>query len=453
MPDASTYDSPAPQATMRECPECGLFQSVPLLRHGQVALCTRCSALLRRRRRNSLTTTLALSLTGLVLFAVVLAYPFMGIRILGQQREATLQTLPAAFEAQGMWQLALVVLCFTVIAPMLKLGLTVGVIVGLRQGVAASTLAAMARLRHVMTPWAMIEVFLLGSLVAYTRLAVTATVLVGPGLWALGGMMLAMVAADAWLDEHALWEAIGKARRTPAPMGTGPLIGCDTCGRVSRAAPGQRCLRCNATLELRKPNSVARSWALLGAAAALYIPANLYPILTLIRFGSGHPSTILGGVQELIEYRMWPLALLVFTASIMVPVLKLVGLATLLIMTQRRSGTRLRDRTRLFRIVDAVGRWSMIDIFMLSVLVGLVRMQLLASVTPGLGAICFAAVVILTMLSAFAYDPRLMWDAAGQTACAAAEAEACATTRPCPPPARFPVTRRTRPIPRPRAAA
>ena len=93
-------------------------------------------------------------------------------------------------------------------------------------------------------------------------------------------------------------------------------------------------------------------------------------------------------------------------------------------MTQRRSGTRLRDRTRLFRIVDAVGRWSMIDIFMLSVLVALVRMQLLASVTPGAGAICFAAVVILTMLSAFAYDPRLMWDAAGQTACAAAEAEA-----------------------------
>ncbi len=424
MPDAATYESPAPEATMRECPECGLFQSVPLLRHGQIALCTRCSALLRRRRRHGLTTTLALSVTGLVLFAVVLTYPFMGIRVLGQQREATLQTLPAAFEAQGMWQLALVVLCFTVIAPMLKLGLTVGIIVGLRQGVAASTLAAMARLRHALTPWAMIEVFLIGSLVAYTRLAVTATVLVGPGLWALGGMMLAMIAADAWLDEHALWEAIGKARRTPAPMGTGPLIGCDTCGRVSRAAPGQRCLRCNATLELRKPNSVARSWAFLGAAAALYIPANLYPILTLIRFGSGHPSTILGGVQELIEYRMWPLALLVFTASIMVPVLKLVGVAVLLIMTQRRSGTRLRDRTRLFRIVDAVGRWSMIDIFMLSVLVGLVRMQLLASVTPGVGAICFAAVVILTMLSAFAYDPRLMWDAAGQTACAEAEAEA-----------------------------
>lgn len=424
MPDALTYDSPIPEATTRECPECGLFQSVPLLRPGLVATCGRCSALLRRRQRDSLGTTLALNVTGLVLFAVVMAYPFMGFQLLGQTRHVALEDLPIAFERQGMWQLALVVLGTTVIAPLLKLLLTVGVIVGLRTGMAPSTLATMARLRHHLTPWAMVEVFLIGVLVAYSRLAVTATVLVGPGLYALGGLMLVMVAADAWLDEHALWEAIGRARRTPAPMGSGPLIGCDICGRVSRAPPGAPCRRCNSELEVRKPNSLVRSWAFLLSAAVLYVPANLFPILTLIRFGSGHPSTILGGVQELIEYRMWPLALLVFTASIMVPVLKLVGITTLLLSTQRRAGWRLRDRTRLYRIVDAIGRWSMIDVFMLSVLVGLVRMQLLASVTPGVGAICFAGVVILTMLASLSFDPRLMWDVAGQTACVEAEAEA-----------------------------
>ena len=171
---------------------------------------------------------------------------------------------------------------------------------------------------------------------------------------------------------------------------------------------------------MRKPNSLVRSWALLISAAVLYIPANLYPILTLIRFGNGHPSTILGGVQELIEYRMWPLALLVFGASIMVPVLKLLGITLLLISTQRRAAWRLRDRTRLYRIVDAIGPVVHDDMFMLSVLVGLVRMQILASVTPGIGAICFAAVVVLTMLASFSFDPRLMWDAAGQ----AADAEA-----------------------------
>lgn len=428
MSDIASYvptgSGTGPDATMRECPECGLFQAVPTMRPGQVAECTRCGALLRRRRRDALETTLAFSVTGLLLFAIAATTPLLGLRLAGQQRDTTLTALPSAFEDQGIWQLAIVVLATTLIAPVLKLALTAAVIIGLRTEIAPSTLAAMERWRKRLTPWAMIEVFLLGVFVAYTRLAALAEVQVGLALYALGGLMLVIVATDAWLDEHALWEAIGRQRRTPAPMGHGPLIGCDSCGRVGRAAPGARCRRCNATLRTRKPDSIARTWALLLAAAALYVPANLYPVLTLIRFGRGHPSTILGGVQELIEYRMWPLAALVFGASIMVPVLKLLSLAYLLIATQRRATWRLRDRTRLYRLVDVLGRWSMIDVFMLSILVALVRMGLLASVIPGLGGVCFAAVVILTMLAAFSFDPRLMWDAAGQTGCDEAEAEA-----------------------------
>jgi len=424
MSDTTYSALTGPDAAMRECPECGLFQAVPIMRPGQIAECTRCGALLRRRRRDALGTTLAFSATGLLLFAVAATTPLLGLRLAGQQRDTTLTALPAAFENQGIWQLAIVVLATTLLAPLLKLGLTAGVLIGLRIGTAPSTLAAMERWRKRLTPWAMIEVFLLGTFVAYTRLAALAEVQVGVALYALGGLMLAIVATDAWLDEHALWEAIGRRRRTPAPMGGGELIGCDSCGRVSRAAPGASCLRCNAPLRVRKPNSVARSWALLAAAAALYVPANLYPVMTVIRFGRGQPSTILGGVQELIEYRMWPLALLVFGASVLVPVLKLLSLAVLLISTQRHATGRLRDRTRLYRIVDVLGRWSMIDVFMLSILVALVQMGLLASVIPGLGGVCFAAVVILTMLAAFSFDPRLMWDAAGQTGCDAAEAEA-----------------------------
>ena len=401
---------------MRECPDCALFQTVPPLRPGQVADCRRCGAVLRRRRRNSLGTTVALSVTGLLLFLIAAATPLLGLRFAGQQRDTTLTRLPLAFEDQGMWELSLVVLATTILAPVLKLGLTLAVIVGLRGQVAPSTLAAMARWRSLLTPWAMIEVFLLGAFVAYTRLSAIAEVRVGIALYALGGLMLTIVASDAWLDEHAMWDAISRRRRTPATHGTGQLIGCDVCGRVSQAESGAPCPRCNATLRVRKPNSIVRCWALLLAAAALYIPANIYPVMTVIRFGRGHPSTILGGVQELIEYRMWPLALLVFVASVLVPVLKLVGLAFMLITTQRGLGAGLRDRTRLYRIVDTVGRWSMIDVFMLAVLVALVRLGLIASVTPGLGAICFAGVVILTMLAAFSFDPRLMWDAAGAEA-------------------------------------
>jgi paraquat-inducible protein A len=117
-------------------------------------------------------------------------------------------------------------------------------------------------------------------------------------------------------------------------------------------------------------------------------------------------------VQELIEYRMWPLALLVFVASIAVPVIKLILLAYMLITTQIGSAVRLRQRTALYRLVDIIGRWSMIDVFMISILTALVRMGLLASVIPGAGAVCFAGVVVLTMLAAFSFDPRVMWDAA-----------------------------------------
>jgi paraquat-inducible protein A len=189
-------------------------------------------------------------------------------------------------------------------------------------------------------------------------------------------------------------------------------MGCDTCGQVSRGAPGHACPRCDVPLRDRKPQAIVRSWALLITAAILYIPANIYPVMTVIRLGQGSPSTILGGVQELIEVRMWPLALLVLVASILVPMFKLLGLGTLLVMTQWRSKDRLIDRTRLFRIVDFVGRWSMIDVFMLSILTALVRMGFIASVTPGYGAVAFASVVVLTMLAALSFDPRLMWDAA-----------------------------------------
>jgi paraquat-inducible protein A len=151
---------------------------------------------------------------------------------------------------------------------------------------------------------------------------------------------------------------------------------------------------------------------LLVAAIILYLPANLYPIITVIRFGRGEPSTILNGVIELVQAGMIPLAILVFLASITVPLLKLLGLTAMLIMTHDRSGRALRERTRLYRLIESVGRWSMIDVFMLTTLVALVHMGFIATVLPGPGAVAFAAVVILTMLAARSFDPRIMWDVA-----------------------------------------
>ena len=400
-----------PQA-LHECPDCGLFQAVGDLRPGQVAECERCGAVLRRRRRDSLTTVFALSLAGLAVFIVAVAEPLVTFRLTGQEREASLLQIPGAFEAQRMDVLAAAVGATTVLAPLLRLLLTMGVLGGLRLGLPRRVLAALARAREWLKPWAMTEVFLLGLFVAYTRLEALAQVQVGMALYALIVLMLLTAWSDFWMDEHAMWEAIG-ARGPELPAATtGRRLGCDACGLVSRGESGDACPRCETRLRHRKPNSIGRSWALLLAAAVLYIPANLYPVLTVVRLGKGAPSTILGGVVELVEYRMWPLALLVFFASIMVPTLKLVGLGTLLILTQRGSPNRLQDRTRLYRIVDVIGRWSMIDVFMVGVLTALVRMGVLASVTPGYGAVAFCGVVVLTMVAALSFDSRVMWDRA-----------------------------------------
>jgi paraquat-inducible protein A len=142
----------------------------------------------------------------------------------------------------------------------------------------------------------------------------------------------------------------------------------------------------------------------------LYVPANLLPVMTVTSFGKGEPDTILSGVKVLIEAGMWPIALLVFFASITVPVLKLLGLSFLLISVQRRSAWRPRDRTFLYRIIESVGRWSMVDIFMISILVALVDLGSIATIQPGPGAIAFAAVVIITMIASMAFEPRLIWD-------------------------------------------
>jgi paraquat-inducible protein A len=243
-------------------------------------------------------------------------------------------------------------------------------------------------------------------------------------LYALGALLLTMVAADALLDPQFVWEEMERRgildvpvdhARIAATAKTPSVVGCDNCGLVSHLdGASSRCPRCGYRLHGRKPNSIAATWAFGITAVILYLPANLYPVLTVVQLGSGQPSTILGGVRELLSGGQWPLAALVFFASIMVPVLKIVGLTTLLCSVHFRWVARLRDRTRLYRVVDTIGRWSMIDVFMISLLVALVHFGALVTINPGVGAIAFCGVVILTMFAARGFDPRLMWDAADQ---------------------------------------
>jgi paraquat-inducible protein A len=163
-------------------------------------------------------------------------------------------------------------------------------------------------------------------------------------------------------------------------------------------------------LHRRIPRSVSRSWAFLVAAILLYLPANLYPVMSVTSFGQVRADTIFSGAEFLLAHGMWPLALIVFVASILVPVVKILTLAYLLLSVQLRSAARPIDRTRLYRLTEFVGRWSMVDVFVVSVLVALVNLGQVAEVEARAGAVFFAAVVVLTMLAAKTFDPRLIWD-------------------------------------------
>ncbi len=192
------------------------------------------------------------------------------------------------------------------------------------------------------------------------------------------------------------------------------LCSCHACGQVQpfddHATAKQRCARCHSTLHRRNPDSLMRTWALLIAAALLYIPANLLPVMHTASLVGDEDDTIMSGVAYFWTSGDAPLAVIVFIASIMVPMLKLSVLTLLTLTAQRRSTWRPIERTKLYRLVEFIGRWSMLDVFVVTLTVALVRFQSLAVITAGPGALAFGSVVILTMIASMQFDPRLIWD-------------------------------------------
>ena len=397
-----------------ECRDCGLFQRVHTVADGDVAACVRCRRVLRRQHRNH--PSLACAILAAMLFVIALGSPLMTMHAAGRFVTGTLFTGPAILDRLGKEEVGALVLITLVAAPAVKLTILLSALFG---GAGTHSprpprwLAWLFGWFEIVSPWAMVEVFLLGVFVAYTRLRALANVEIGPGLIALGGVMLTMVAADASLDRCAIWESldprgVGARRETKQH---GRLVGCHVCGLVAQAPEGSPCARCRHGLHHRKRDSVARSWALMLATVALYVPANLLPVMTVMRLEKGGSRTIIGGVVQLFDDHLWPLGIIVLLASIVVPVAKLCALTFMLVTTQRRSRSYLLGRTRLFRVISVIGRWSMIDIFAVTTLVAMVRLGFLASVLPENGVVFFAGVVVITMFATESFDPRLMWDA------------------------------------------
>jgi paraquat-inducible protein A len=394
-----------------ECRDCGMLQPLPAPLRGHRRVCWRCHGSFGHGERR-FSAALPLALTAMVLFAIAQSFPLMGIELDGLSQVARIGSGIIGLFDQSLSPLAALVLVVSIAAPLFRIVANAYVLANLALGWQPRHLATVFRLSERLRPWAMLDVLLLGSLIAITKLRDLASIDIGNGLWSLALLVLTLALFDALLDRNAVWMEMN-----PSPLASPPVrarsVSCLTCNLIrSTTEPGQRCTRCGARLSPRKPDSVNRTWALVATGLLLYIPANAYPALTVVSFGQGTSATILGGVIELMNGSDWPLALLIFTASIAVPVLKLTGLTLLLLSVKFRLRQGLVDRTRLYRIIAFIGRWSTIDVFVAALLTALVTLGQIATIEPGPGILAFGAVVVTTMFAAESFDPRLMWDAA-----------------------------------------
>jgi len=412
---------------MIACHECDALHRLMQLPEHETAHCARCNATLYRNQdKQILERSLALHLAALLLYVMANAFPFLSLKFGGRTETDVLISGPMTLFDFGMGDIGTVVLLTSIVFPLLSILASLYLLIPLHYGYEPARAGPVFRLVSYIRPWSLLGVFMLAVLIAIVKLLDLADVEVGISLLAFAVMLPVLLIGQQSFDSSLIWPhdfiedgGSGESGDGDAPLPSGSakshaMLQCHCCLLLVQQMQGQeheQCPRCAAGLHMRKANSLVRCWALLIAAAILLIPANFLPVLTVIQFGIGDPSTILGGIVHLIEEGMWVLGLIVLFASIMVPVSKLVSLVYLLLSVRQKSNWRPEDRTVLYRITEAIGSWSMVDIFIIGILASLVSMDALATIEPREAASYFGAAVVVTMFAAQSFDPRLIWDA------------------------------------------
>ncbi|WP_370453240.1 PqiA/YebS family transporter subunit [Salinisphaera sp. LB1] len=395
------------------CGECDWVVWLPARRPGQRAHCPRCHHHLTGTARRDAQAPMACAIGALIMLALVFAFPFLGFSTHGVGHVMRFADTAEALLGDHYGVLALVLLATTVAFP----GLYLAALVYLCLGAGHQRLPGaipLARLLRPIEPWMMSDVFIVGVLVSLVKIVSLADIHIRASFIAFCIYSLLLLRTVTLIDWTALWDAIAPAPEPDMTAHAGAsgrsqsLVACGACGTPFVAHPRHRCPRCGKRHHVFRVDRIQLTWALLVTAALLYIPANIYPVLSTVTLGNAQPQTIAAGVLHLAESGDWPIAAVIFVASIVVPVSKIVALAWLCIAARGRPAASLA-RTRAYRITEKIGRWSMIDVFVVAVLATLVQAGTLMSIEPGPGAIAFAGVVILTMIAALTFDTRLLW--------------------------------------------
>ncbi|WP_034915348.1 MULTISPECIES: membrane integrity lipid transport subunit YebS [Erwinia] len=394
-----------PQARYQRCPQCDTLFSLPDVNSDQSAHCPRCNARILNGRDWSMTRLAAMAVTMLLLMPFAFGESLMSVRLLGSNISASLFGGVIQMARQGDVITASMVAFCTIGAPATLVASIAWLYFGQRAGMNLRPVLLMfERLRE----WVMLDIYLVGIGIASIKVQDYAEITPGPGLIAFVLLVLLSVITLIHMNSEQLWH-----RFYPQPrLNVSPerLQVCLNCHHTGLPDARGRCPRCHTPLRFRRRHSLQKSWAALIASIVLLIPANTLPISIIYLNGARQEDTILSGIMSLASGNI-PIAAVVFIASILVPFTKVIVLLTLLLSIHFKCEQGLKTRVRLLRVVTWVGRWSMLDLFVISLTMSLVNRDQLLAFTMGPAAFYFGSAVILTIMAVEWLDSRLLWDA------------------------------------------
>ncbi|EHK4784996.1 paraquat-inducible protein A [Vibrio parahaemolyticus] len=409
------------------CEECGLVVRIPEIEQGQKAQCPRCSHSLTKINAKPYQSVIAVSSACLIMLVLSISFPFMSFSVQGLSQEITLLHAAKMLAEFQNALLGALLLATVVVLPAIYVGLILFLhleALKVRNHPPSKKQQRMAkvlcRILFRVEPWLMVDVFLIGVLVSLIKIASLADIGMGSSFWAFCVYTILVVKCISMVDKSWLWGHFIPAIELPS-VKEGDThhnhnhIGCHTCHQLNpiEDKKHQRCIRCYSRLhEYNLSENLQKAWALLFASVIFYIPANLYPMMYTVSLGHSEGSTIMEGVILLWHLGSYPIAMVIFFASVFIPMAKMLALAWLYYNAQKAQYLPPEEsisRLKIYRLTEFIGRWSMIDIFVVAILVALVQLQNLMAIYPGPAALSFAAVVIFTMLSAMIFDSRLLW--------------------------------------------
>ena len=393
-----------PPRKIRLCQGCELPVDVIDVKRGKSAYCPRCNTQLYRGGEPSLSGNLAVAFTCLLLFVPSYFFNFLSIRLFGQMIPATLPSGVFSLFSDGFIFLSLLVLFCSAIAPLLVCSSVVFAHMALKLRHFTLLKYSLWIVQHLKY-WVMIDVFLIAVAISCFKLQDYSDIFVGPGLYGLILLQLFTVLLISRVSTRRYWEAFHQEKNYDFRH---KEIHC-TCCHLSQPE-NDTCVRCKSPLYHRAPHSIQKTAAYLLAASIAIFPANIMPISILLSNGKRFEDTIFSGVTALIKNGMTGIAVIIFVASIVVPVAKIVGLTYILLAIKFKRRIFHRQRMTIYFMVKWIGKWSVMDLFVISIMMTLVDRGQLLDFTPGYGAIAFGFVVVSTMLAVENFDPRTIWD-------------------------------------------